>query len=397
MKRMNIAILTNSFSKNGGASKSIRECVKELQLRGNSVIILSAKSLCEEIPENMYIVQNDLELARLFNQYETELVIFFKASKSLIKESIFNRYVRVKKKIKRDTRTIMVLCQQPSNPDTILTTFEIKNCDHYIFIDKTAYNDQLYSFIPEKKKSWNYLSIPDNGPNPLDQYVKTDYSLKNGEIVFGRGSSFGKCPRNILEPFDNIKISCNKKFVIVGVPQRSNWLTNQIRDREDVVTYPLVSFDEWMSLVRSFDIGLYILPKNAHSSIDGTLGQMMRIGLPVIVGGAPAPKERIVHGQNGFIADSVSDIIHYAEMLAIDQTLREKIGKNARQSTIELNSKSWIDNLESIIVDVCGIRKYETLYVPFTARVKINTIYIYSLIKAWLERPFQKLLKVSKI
>lgn len=397
MKRMNIAILTNSFSKNGGASKSIRECVKELQLRGNSVIILSAKSLCEEIPENMYIVHNDLELVRLFNQYETELVIFFKASKSLIKESIFNRFVRVKKKIGRDAKTIMVLCQQPSNPDTLLTTFEIKNCDHFIFIDKTAYNDPLYSFIPEKNKSWNYLSIPDNGPNPLDQYVKTDYSLKDGVIVFGRGSSFGKCPRNMLEPFDKIKVPHKKKFIIVGVPQRRNWLINKIKKREDVVTYPLVSFDKWMTLARSFDIGLYILPKKAHSSIDGTLGQMMRIGLPVIVGGAPAPKERIVHGHNGFIADSVTDIVHFAEMLAVDQTLREKIGKNARQSTIELNSRSWIDNLEGIIVDVCSISKQETLVVPIISRVRINTIYIYSLIKAWLERPFQKLLKVTKV
>lgn len=389
---MNIAILTNSYSTNGGASKSIRECAKELQQRGYNVVVICAKTSCEIVPDILHVVCRDSELSELFKQFDPDLVLFFKAAKSLVKESIYSRYVRVKNEEGLNIKSIMIVCQQPSNPDTILTTFEIKNSDHIIFIDKTAFNDSLYHFIPEEMKSWTYLSIPDDGPNPIDQYVKTDYSIRNNEIVFGRGSSFGKCPRNILAPFDKIRVSGRKKFVIVGVPRRRNWLSNIIKERTDVVTYPLIAFNEWMSLANSFDIGLYILPSNAHSSIDGTLGQMMRIGLPVIVGGAPAPKERIVHGVNGFIADTVPEMIHYAEMLANDQTLREKIGKNARQSTLDLNSKSWIDKLERIIKDIFCSNEEIEVSIPLPAKLKINTIYVVSLIEAWMVRPVSKIL-----
>ena len=289
---------------------------------------------------------------------------------------------------KKCTRfTVVYRINSPkANLDFFDGKYAIKNGDEVKEIDK------LYSFIPENRKSWTYLSIPDNGPNPLDRYVKTDYSLKNDEVVFGRGSSFNKCPKDILEPFDKVKVCGKKKFVIVGVPKSHNWLTAKInkRGKNDVVTYPLMGFDEWIEKVSKFDIGLYILPVDAHSSIDGTLGQMMRIGLPVIVGGAPAPKERIIHGENGFVADTVPAIAHYAELLTNDQDLRERMGKAARRSTLELNSVSWIDKLEDVM-EKC-FHQTTPVAIPFITRNKIYFIHFLALLKAWVIRPIKKVL-----
>lgn len=392
MRNTHIAILVNSYSRNGGASKSIRDCVASLVDRGHRVHILTNRSSYEKQPEDVSIVRTKEDVLMALNECDSEIVLFFKAAKSLVDKSIFSKFMAIKPKLDKNIRVVTIVCQRPSNPNTVLTPFEIDNSDHLIFIDRTAYNDTLYSFIPENRKSWTYLSIPDNGPNPLDRYVKTDYSLKNDEVVFGRGSSFNKCPKDILEPFDKIKVDGKKKFVIVGVPKSPNWLLSKInkRGKNDVVTYPLMGFDEWMEEVSKFDIGLYILPVDAHSSIDGTLGQMMRIGLPVIVGGAPAPKERIIHGENGFIADTVSDIVYYAELLAGEQKLREKIGRNARQSTIYLNSKSWIDKLEDIMENC--LPQAGSVAIPFKTRIKINVIHFFALLKAWIVRPIKKTL-----
>lgn len=389
---MNISILVEAYSRNGGASKSVRDCATILEQRGHCVRILTNRSSYDMLPENAWIVRTNKELSYALKEYNAEIVIFFKAAKSLIDKSIFTKFVSVKKGLGDGVRVITVVCQRPSNPNTVLTPFEIKNSDHLIFIDRTAYNDSLYSFIPENRKSWTYLTIPDNGPNPLDKYLKTDYSLKNDEVVFGRGSSFNKCPKDILEPFDKIKFGGKKKFVIVGVPKSHNWLVSKVnkREKDDVVTYPLMGFDEWMEKVSKFDIGLYILPVDAHSSIDGTLGQMMRIGLPVIVGGAPAPKERIIHGENGFIADSIPEIVHYAELLANNQELRERMGKGARKSTIELNSESWIAKLEDVIEKVRGIKEEVPISVPVSTRIKIRTICLLAKVRAWIIRPLKK-------
>lgn len=394
MKRMNILILVDAYSKNGGASKSIRDCATILEQRGYGVHIITSRLSTDKFQENVRIVRTNEDIKSALEVIKVDIVLFFKTAKSLLDKSIFSRFVSVKKGLGDEVRVITVVCQRPSNPNTVLTPFEIKNSDHLIFIDRTAYNDSLYSFIPECTKSWTYLTIPDDGSNPLDRYLKTDYSLKNDEVVFGRGSSFNKCPKNILDPFDKVKFSGKKKFVIVGVPKYPNWLTAKInkRGKNDVVTYPLMGFDEWMNQVSSFDIGLYCLPKNAHSSIDGTLGQMMRIGLPVIVGGAPAPKERIIHGENGFIADTVPEIAYYAELLANNQELRERIGKAARKSTIELNNVSWIDKLEDVIEKVRDTKDKIPVVIPVSTRIKICAIYSFSEIRAWITRPFKKVL-----
>ena len=392
MRNTHIAILVNSYSRNGGASKSIRECAESLAERGHSVHILTNRFSYEKLPENAGLVRTKQDVLTALNEYDAEIVLFFKAAKSLVDKSIFSKFMAIKPKLDKNIRVITIVCQRPSNPNTVLTPFEINNSDHLIFIDKTAYYDPLYSFIPENRKSWTYLSIPDNGPNPLDRYVKTDYSLKNDEVVFGRGSSFNKCPKDILEPFDKVKVCGKKKFVIVGVPKSHNWLTAKInkRGKNDVVTYPLMGFDEWIEKVSKFDIGLYILPVDAHSSIDGTLGQMMRIGLPVIVGGAPAPKERIIHGENGFVADTVPAIAHYAELLTNDQDLRERMGKAARRSTLELNSVSWIDKLEDVM-EKC-FPQTTPVAIPFITRNKIYFIHFLALLKAWVIRPIKKVL-----
>lgn len=390
MSTASIIILVDSYNTNGGASKSIRDCIKTLKQRGRDVQIYCSRCSYQELPDNVRVVRSVSALHKALLSNDSDVAIFFKAAKSLVDRSIFSKFLAARKELTKKIHVITVVCQQPSNPKTILTPFVIEHSDHLVFIDKTAYHDPLYSFIPEERKSWTYLSIPDDGPNPLDKYVKTDYSLKNGTVVFGRGSSFNKCPKNVLEPFDKMNLAFRKKFVIIGVPKQANWLSKQIGERDDVETYPLVEFDEWMSYVSSFDIGLYCLPQNAHSSIDGTLGQMMRVGLPVIVGGAPAPKERIIHGENGFIADTVEDVIHYSELLANNPELRERIGQRARQTTIELNSKSWVDHLEQTIATVRSIEKVPAIAIPVTSVIRIAAIHYFSTIKAWMVRPLKK-------
>lgn len=258
-----------------------------------------------------------------------------------------------------NTPVITTICQVPSHINLWLTPYEIKHSWHFVFIDKAAYNNKLVDFIPAEKKSQIYCSGP-----------RKDYSYltkkKHGDkIIYGRGSTSIKCPLNMFDVFDQIDVP-NKIFRIVGI-ENDSWIRAEAAKRNNVEVYGKLPKEQWLEMCNTFDVFLYHIPQDCHSSLDGTLGQAMLLGIPVVYMGSEAPKERFHDNTNGFVANSVDEMVYYATMLGKDEKLRKQIGENGRLSTI-----ADFDPLERQL-------KYMELYKKVNSTVKIRIPFLYRL------------------
>lgn len=343
---MKVLFLIRKYKIIDGASNALYFYVKNNPLISNSTIVTRHTIDCQpdihtvEVESfndlNKLIVNGNYDIIHYFKIEGTELLEW--AYKSIKKNSL-------------NLPIVTTVCQRPSFPGLLLSPSEIKKSSKIIFIDRSAYNDPLFSFIPTPQKQTIYFgcseSIIDQTKNLLSTRENSEY------IVFGRGSTLSKCPSNILDIYHRINIP-NKKFIIAGVPIDS-WLGNLAADDKSIKIIPPTNFNDWLNTCNSFDIFLYHIPKTSHSSIDGTLGNAMLLEKSVVYYGSDAPKERIEHGINGFIADTEDDIIKYCELLASDNELRKTIGQQARISTIRDFSLQTT------------VRKYNQLYETMTS------------------------------
>ena len=223
---------------------------------------------------------------------------------------------------------IITVCQSPSYKNLWLTPFELKHAWQIVFIDKAAYNNRIIRFIPDRSKMQIYLT----GKKNIHHYNDIHKIDNNTNIVFGRGSTSIKCPKNMFEVFDKIEIP-NKLFRIVGI-EGDSWIRDEAAKRDNVEVYGLLPLCEWEEVCNSFDVFLYQLPKDCYASLDGTLGLAMMLKKPVVYMGCEAPKERFRHAINGFVANTVEEMAHYATLLGKDENLRKKIGEAGRESCI---------------------------------------------------------------
>lgn len=321
-----LLFLIRRYNATDGASLALYNYIK------NNNRISDYKILCRWIIKaqkdiNIQEVNNCKEIQKELSSRQYDLVHYFKTGGY----DIFNWTHQAIKKLRLKLPMVTTVCQRPSYPGLLLSPNEIKYSDRLVLIDKAAYNDSLYTFINTERKEMIYF-----GSTP-ELIEKTGQMAKlfrgNGKvIVYGRGSTLSKCPKDMVSVFDAISIK-DKCFVVAGITDNS-WLHQQVKQRDDIIVYPPRSFDEWLEICNTFDVFLYYIPPTSHSSIDGTLGHAMLLQKPVVYYGAEAPKERFTHGENGFIAKTTSEIAYYATLLGKDKMLRQKIGEKARESSI---------------------------------------------------------------
>lgn len=229
---------------------------------------------------------------------------------------------------------ITTICQRPSFEGLELTPGEIKNSNILVFIDKAASCDSHYQFIPKSRKRFLYFGYTERKLKLLDE-IKTQISKNhNCNVVYGRGSSLNKCHKHMIDVYDNIDIN-NKKFIFVGGSKLPEWLEARINGRSDIQWLKSMPYNQWLKECATFDVFLYVLPESSYSSIDGTLGDAMLLGIPPVVYGPDAIKERIVHGESGYIASTLEEAVDFCTKLGADEKLRIKIGEEARKRILE--------------------------------------------------------------
>lgn len=272
-------------------------------------------------------VSSPREMALLLQEGHYDIINYYKTSGY----DLFDWTLDAMRKLRLRVPVITTVCQRPSYPTLLLSARELKESDKIIFIDHTALADPLLGFLPSDRKACIYFGY-DRHTAELTASLAGEFSPDSGKVVFGRGSTPSKVPADAFDIFDRIKVA-GKRFVVVGIPADSD-VAKAAEGHEGVQTVPPLPYDKWLAMCASFDIFLYYIPANCHSSIDGTLGAAMLLEKPVVYCGPGAPAERLNHGVNGFVANNADEIVEYCERLASDPELRKKMGKAARESTV---------------------------------------------------------------
>lgn len=315
---MNILYVTTIYAVGDGTSKAV---YSQIQIDQN---------VCDNylvIAKIIRSSENDLNIAT--NKDVRRITDFLKKGNVCIhyfKATYSNVLMDILQLSGYNVPVITTICQVPSYINLWLTPYEIKHSWHFVFIDKAAYNNSLVNFIPSKIKSQIYCS----GIHRDYSYLKKENH--GDKIVYGRGSTSIKCPQNMFDVFDKIDIP-NKVFRIVGI-ENDSWIRVEAAKRKNVEVYGMLPHEKWLEICNTFDVFLYHIPKDCHSSLDGTLGQAMLLGIPVVYMGSEAPKERFHGNENGFVANSIDEMAYYATVLGKDINLRKQIGEKGRLSTI---------------------------------------------------------------
>lgn len=268
---------------------------------------------------------------------------------------------------------LTTVCQQPDHRKIMLRPFEITHSNRLVFIDKTAYNCPLYSFIPKERKAMIYCSFrarseKEDVVRMVDQMKKT-----NPVPVIGRASTLNKCPDDMFDVYDQLDEP--KKILIIGghdglMAARLKEHCDKRKGSYEVEMTGQLSYDEYMKRMIEIDIFLYHLRTDAYSSLDGTLGTAMLMGKPCVYMGPPAPEERFEQGFNGFVARSREELVKYTNMLLRDPALREKIGANARMTTLrDFSSEATFHKYNALYRELADSRETPRISSPFSLHV----------------------------
>lgn len=267
---------------------------------------------------------------------------------------------------------ITTVCQKPSYLPCMLRPYEIECSDYLVFIDKAAYGDDLYAFIPEERKMLNYLGSTKARSQQIIDLA--DANIPDNRIpVIGRASTLNKCPDDMFEVFD--RLDNPKKILIIGgeggeLQAKIQEQAAQRREQYEVEITGYLPRTEYLKRLTEIDIYLYHLRPDAYSSLDATLGTAMRMKKPCVYMGPPAPEERFEQGVNGFVAKSNDELVRYTNMLLHDAALREQLGSNARESTLrDFGAEKTIQNFNILYHKLVNGEALPPLCVPLSFRL----------------------------
>lgn len=324
---MRVLLLTKKYAIIDGISMVLHDYL--LNSKGIECDIVTRYLLDCQDDIKPIVVNSENDLKRIITSANYDVIHYFKGSGY----DLFNWARNIVESEDLNIPIVTTVCQRPSYPTLLLSPDEIRYSDKIVFIDKQSYKDPLYPFIPEEKKTVIYFGCPQSHVEETGELLslRKEHNCSD-KIIFGRGSTISKCPPDMLEIFNDIPYK-DKKFRIVGVSPNS-WVGEKAKALSDVEVIPPVKYRQWLEYCNDFDIFLYQIPRSSHASIDGTLGDAMLLEKPVVYYGSEAPKERLEHGVNGFIATTEEEFIKYADILANNPKLREEMGKKARETTI---------------------------------------------------------------
>ena len=329
MQSNNILFIIRSYDITDGSSITLNAYIRNNpSIKNYKIIARYVLSAQEDL--NITEVSSWKEIRKILEKDQFNVIHYFKTAYY----DIFEWTIKAMTSCRILIPVITTICQRPSTKGLLLSPYEINKSDALVFIDRSAYNDSLISFIPEYKKSCIYFGTPETAIVKTQQLIdeKAKRSKESSIIIFGRGSTLSKCPPDMIEVYNKITYP-HKKFIIAGIKQNS-WVEEKAEKYNDIEVIGTKPFEEWLKICNEFDIFLYYIPKDSHSSIDGTLGQAMLLEKPVVYYGPEAPKERFINGENALIAEEVEQIPELCDRLANDFDLRYRLGKNARLTSI---------------------------------------------------------------
>ena len=213
MEKMNIIYLITKFEDGDGTTSGLTSQIRIDKDVLNNYLIVAKIINTSNCTYNIASIKNKKLISDFLKKGNVCIHYFKGASSNILMDMIAL--------VGKQVPIIATICQVPSYNNLWLTPFELKNIWHFVFIDKAAYNNKLIKFLPNKVKSQIYCS----GFNIYKDYSNVPKREPDGKIVYGRGSSSIKCPKDMIDLFNKIDVP-NKVFRIVGIEEDS-WIREE--------------------------------------------------------------------------------------------------------------------------------------------------------------------------
>ena len=365
---MKVLFTINRYYSNCGASRAMRVYMQNNE--GLEEPVVFCKHLAKEDSDPIPIQCGTAEkILDYYLAHHYQCIHYFRSDQW----ELFEELVRAAKRRNIHLPVLTTVCQQPDYRGIMLRPFEITHSNMLVFIDKAAYNCPRYSFIPKERKTMIYCSFSTNSAKE-DTTRMADRAEKTNPIpVVGRASSLNKCPNDMFDVYD--RLDEPKKILVIGGGNSKTTARIKAHCDKRKGSYAVemtgqLLYAEYMKRMTEIDIFLYHLRTDAYSSLDATLGTAMLMKKPCVYMGPPAPAERFEHGFNGFVAHNKEELVKYTNMLLRDPALREKIGANARMTTLrDFSAADTFQKYNELYRKIADSRSTPHIRMPFTLHV----------------------------
>lgn len=329
---MKVLFIIGQYFTNAGASRAL-----QLYMKNNRELeepVAFCQFLSKADSDTLAIQRAAaVEILDYYLEHSYQCVHYFRSDHW----ALFEQLMRAAERRGIHLPVLTTVCQQPDYRTIMLRPFEISHSNMLVFIDKAAYNCSLYSFIPKERKAMIYCSVSEKTSIEGVMRMADQAHRLDQDLVIGRASSLNKCPDDMFDVYD--QLDGPKKILVIGgddnqTVSRVKAHCDKRKGRYPVEMTGQLPYDEYMMRMTEIDIFLYHLRPDGYSSLDATLGTAMLMKKPCVYMGPPAPMERFEHGFNGFVAHNKEELVKYANMLIHDPALRERIGANARMTTL---------------------------------------------------------------
>lgn len=128
----------------------------------------------------------------------------------------------------------------------------------------------------------------------------------------------------------------NVKFILVGDTYDSDWIKNEIKKQNVEEYFEFTGFCEDVATqLERMDVFAYPLNHRHFGTTENVVLEAMMMELPVVLLNQNTEKYIVKHMETGFLVDGKEEYAQTILELYHSNSLREKIGKNARKSVLE--------------------------------------------------------------
>lgn len=311
-------------------------CYNLRHFRGKNILFPTALKIKRELLRAIDIrkgraVNNDFTIQYLaknvqaiLEAFRPDIIIAFQPAAAMIYLSVLHT-------------TVPVICMSHGDPEDYFHTYDPRElpalaqcvaCQVLL----PSFKDHILTHVPEARVTVIGNVVPQYDP-PADLAVaKSAHKI----LFVGRLVKKHKRPHLIIEAFAKIADAFPDWQVELWGAEDKKSYTDELRKR--IAKHHLEqhvflkgSTQHVESVLRTGDI--FAFP-SAYEGFGLALAEAMSMGLPVVgYRMAPAVNELIVDGENGFLCDDgVDDFAAHLRQLMQDQTLRIRMGQEARAS-----------------------------------------------------------------
>jgi len=211
----------------------------------------------------------------------------------------------------------------------------------FLFLNKEKRDGFLEGCVDELK------DIPRVALPPavdIEQFLNIERDYNREVLTIGRHSRISlKYPNDPVPMYKECKENITDVKFAFQIPHPKIKKEFEKDERFILNTWNQVPVRDFLA---SIDVYLSIINPKTRDQGPRTLIEAMASGLPCVVENRDGMKERIIHGETGYLVNSEKEAIEAVVKLCHEKEARIRIGKTAREIARSFRPERWLDEMK---------------------------------------------------